>query len=215
MAIEIKNKIVGWKVLDEDKPEEAAGCTHYINSECAKENEDIPKKKREYKLPGFTYKIKPPIAGYGTIYITINDYADTPFEIFLNTKHTEHKQWMDAITRMMSSAFRRGESIQFLIKEMKQVHDGSGSYFMKGRNYPSVVAHIGWVIDEHINGATPTKKDLYEAVEDTPEPIEEEASTKPKATGKQCPECSEMTLIIEGGCTKCTNPECGHLGECG
>lgn len=110
-------------------------------------------------LIGTTYKIKIPNLDHA-LYITINDIIlnqDTkeekkhPYEIFINSKNMEHFQWVVALTRVISAIFRNGGNIIFLLDELKSVYDPKGGYFQKGRGYvPSVVADIGYCIEEHL-----------------------------------------------------------------
>ena len=67
---------------------------------------------RPGELPGKTYKLKWPESDHA-IYITLNDILDEsgrirPFEIFINSKNTEHYAWTVALMRMISAVFRRG-----------------------------------------------------------------------------------------------------------
>ena len=67
--------------------------------------------ERPEALQGSTYKIRWPEHDHA-IYITINDIIRDgrrqPFEIFINSKNTEHYAWTVALTRMISAVFRRG-----------------------------------------------------------------------------------------------------------
>ena len=71
---------------------------------------------------GSTYKIKTPISDHA-MYITINDIVLNPgtefekyrpYEIFINSKNLDHYQWIVALTRVMSSVFRKGGDVAFL-----------------------------------------------------------------------------------------------------
>lgn len=202
MATKIDEKIVGASIVGKSAEKEAT------------QTEKAPPLKRPYVLTGSTYKIKPPISGWRSIYITVNaDENGRPFEVFLTTKGLENRQWLDTIALLLSATLRR-EDATFLLDVMKGT-PGPTSYFMGGRNYPSVIAHIGWVIDECINGKTPTKKDMMGVSVGDKEIEKSGGGNEIKATGTECPECHEMTLIKDGGCTRCTNENCGYLGECG
>lgn len=110
-------------------------------------------------LQGRTYKIKSPQFDYA-VYVTINDAvlnAGTdneelhPYEIFCNSKNTEHHQWVTALTRVVSAVFRKGGEVTFLVEELKAVFDPKGGYFKRGGVYmPSLVAEIGYVLEAHL-----------------------------------------------------------------
>ena len=82
--------------------------------------------ERPESLQGSTYKIRWPESDHA-IYITINDIIRDgrrqPFEIFINSKNTEHYAWTVALTRMISAVFRRGGDVSFIVEELKAVFD--------------------------------------------------------------------------------------------
>lgn len=107
-------------------------------------------------LTGATYKIKPPTLD-AAIYITINDAevdgVMRPAEIFINARHMPSVGWVTGMSRILSAAFRNdGPFPFFLIEELKQTFDADGGYIIpksKGVRANSVVAHIGYVIEDH------------------------------------------------------------------
>ena len=112
---------------------------------------------REDVLCGSTYKIKPTGSDHA-MYITINDIVHDdgtrrPFEIFINSKHLDSFQYIAVMTRLISAVWRTNGDHRFVVDEMKQIFDPQGGYFLpKGGGFcPSVVAHIGMVIEKHIN----------------------------------------------------------------
>jgi ribonucleoside-diphosphate reductase alpha chain len=108
---------------------------------------------RPEALPGQTYKIKWAEAEHA-LYITINDVINDgrrrPFEVFINSKNTEHYAWTVALTRMISAVFRRGGDVSFVVEELKAVFDPRGGQWMNGRYVPSLLAAIGEVIERHM-----------------------------------------------------------------
>src|SRR3546814_17522216 len=88
------------------------------------------------------------------MYITLNDIVQDgrirPFEVFINSKNTEHYAWTVALTRMMSAVFRRGGDVTFVVEELKAVFDPRGGHWMGGRYVPSLLAAIGEVIERHL-----------------------------------------------------------------
>jgi len=142
--IQIDQPIVGYSVVQDG--EEAPASL-------------IPPEVRPEVLEGRTYKIHPPTEAHA-LYITINDVvldAGTPnehrrpFEIFLNSKDMESFQWIVALTRVLSGIFRKGGNLDFLVEELRSVFHPNGGYWMPGGKWqPSVVAHIGDVLQRHL-----------------------------------------------------------------
>jgi ribonucleoside-diphosphate reductase alpha chain len=181
---------------------------------------------RPGELPGKTYKLRWPESDHA-IYITLNDILDDtgrirPFEIFINSKNTEHYAWTVALTRMISAVFRRGGDVSFVVEELKAVFDPRGGQWMKGKYVPSLLAAIGGVIEEHLISigflGTPgelSDPDAFEAkivalagggdLEDTP-------LGKSSSPFRQCPKCAQASLIRQEGCDTCTS--CGY-SKCG
>jgi hypothetical protein len=63
----------------------------------------------------------------------------------------EHFQWVVALTRLISAVFRKGGDATFLVEELKAVFDPRGGYFKKGGVFmPSIVAEIGYAIEDHM-----------------------------------------------------------------
>ena len=168
MTTEIKKKIVGYEVLEnepEAKEEEA------VSAEPVEQEKPTPeitsaeiihmheKLERPDMLLGSTYKIKTPQSEHA-LYITINDIVlnpgtehemRRPYEIFINSKNMDHFQWIVALTRIISAVFRKGGDVTFLVDELRSVFDPRGGYFKKGGKYkPSLVAEIGDAIECHM-----------------------------------------------------------------
>jgi|TARA_Y100000294_G_scaffold122855_3_gene114251 ribonucleoside-diphosphate reductase alpha chain len=174
-------------------------------------------------LRGKTYKLRWPESDHA-IYITLNDIIDDqgrtrPFEIFINSKNTEHYAWTVALTRMISAVFRRGGDVSFVVEELKAVFDPRGGQWMGGRYVPSLLAAIGEVIEQHmiLTG--------FLARYGTPIGDDEAKPLKIKAMGggdaevgegpdlsaapfRQCPKCGQASLVHEEGCDNCRS--CGY-----
>ena len=162
MAIEIKNKIVGYEVL-KDETEQAQEKVEKPEAEKEPARAEIiqmhEKLERPEMLLGSTYKIKTPQSEHA-LYITINDVLlnqgtehemRRPYEIFINSKNMDHFQWIVALTRIISAVFRKGGDVTFLVDELRSVFDPRGGYFKKGGKYkPSLVAEIGDAIECHM-----------------------------------------------------------------
>ncbi len=171
---------------------------------------------RPEALPGQTYKVVWPESEHA-IYITLNDIvADgrrRPFEVFINSKNTEHYAWTVALTRMISAVFRRGGDVAFVVEELKAVFDPRGGHWMRGRYVPSLLAAIGEVIERHmidIGFLSPPEERRAEQLAYRKAVGQEEG--RPGAGLAQCPKCGQPSLVRQEGCDICTS--CGY-SRCG
>lgn len=171
---------------------------------------------RPEALPGRTYKITWPDSEHA-MYITLNDILQDgrlrPFEVFVNSKNTEHYAWTVALTRMISAVFRRGGDVSFVVDELKAVFDPRGGHWMGGKYVPSLLAAIGGVIEQHLIEigfmADPDNQREERAVLALAANAE---SPKPLSGLRQCPKCGQPGLIKSEGCDTCTS--CGY-SKCG
>ena len=229
MTKKINQKIVGYKVVTEDQTPETKDAQ-------ALENNIIQmheKVSRPESLAGSTYKIKTPLSDHA-LYLTINDIVlnegtdhelRRPFEVFINSKNMDHFQWIVALTRVVSAVFRKGGDCTFLVEELKAVFDPQGGYFKPGGKFmPSLVAEIGWAIEDHLQKIGMLKKpEIPEhqqkimdqkraefegtaSTEEAPEPSEFPANAE------LCKKCSVKAAILMDGCMTCLN--CGD-SKCG
>ncbi len=174
---------------------------------------------RPGELDGKTYKVRWPDSDHA-LYITINDVLVDgrvrPFEVFINSKNTEHYAWTVALTRMISAVFRRGGDISFVVEELKAVFDPRGGQWMNGRYVPSLLAAIGDVIEEHLIGigylASPEGFGDTQVEEKTLAVNAGEAPEGGKLPFRQCPRCGQPGLVKLEGCDTCTS--CGY-SKCG
>ena len=166
--------------------------------------------KRPEILNGSTVKIKSPASEHA-IYVTINFYVlnagteyeeKVPYELFINSKNMEHFQWVLALTRTISAAWRKGGESQFLIDEMKTVFDPKGGYFKPGGKWMnSLVAEIGQAIEQIVSPKQPIE---------VPEKVKEAVKNGVKM--QLCPSCNDNSAILMDGCLTCTS--CG-FSRCG
>ena len=164
-------------------------------------------------LPGATYKVRWPESDHA-MYITINDVVidarRRPFEVFINSKNTEHYAWTVALTRMISAVFRRGGDVSFVVDELKAVFDPRGGHWMGGRYIPSLLAAIGEVIEQHLveigfiqpaePGANAEKLQIAASAGGGGE-IENPSL-------RSCPRCAQASVIRLENCDTCTS--CGY-----
>lgn len=142
MSKKIEKKITGFKVKKEAIDESPTGFKF----------EDIDKSGG---LQGSTYEIKSPADKHYTN-ITLNNIEHNgllyPYEMFINSKNTEHMQWVQAITGLISVIFQHEANYRYVINELLEIEDPkNGSYFLKGAKIPSNVAHIGAIINTHLD----------------------------------------------------------------
>ena len=165
--------------------------------------------ERPEALQGSTYKIRWPESDHA-IYITINDVVRDgrrqPFEIFINSKNTEHYAWTVALTRMISAVFRRGGDVSFIVDELKAVFDPRGGQWMGGHYVPSILAAIGSVIERHlvsIGALAPPEAGVA-----LPAPEAADGEGAQAAPPRLCVRCGQPGLLHREGCDLC--PSCGY-----
>ena len=229
MNKKIEKKIVGYKVVSEEQEApKAEGMETPTESNIIQMHEKV---SRPEALAGSTYKIKTPMSDHA-MYLTINDIIlnegtdhelRRPFEIFLNSKNMDQYQWISALTRVISAVFRKGGDCTFLVEELKAIFDPQGGYFKSGGRFmPSLVAEIGWAIEDHLQKIGMMSKieipehqqkimDEKRADFEQANSVEEEASDFPP-NAELCKKCSHKAVILMDGCMTCLN--CGD-SKCG
>jgi hypothetical protein len=234
MTVKIEKKITGYKVMGEKQQQEAAAeQAAAAESNVVHMHESV---ERPERLIGSTYKIKTPLSEHA-MYITINDIVlnggtkneiRRPFEVFINSKNMEHFQWVVALTRLLSAVFRKGGDATFLVEELKAVFDPKGGYFKKGGVFmPSIVAEIGYAIedhmkhiglittglDEHQKAFIAKKRREIEAGEAAlNQPVEDDGDESYPASASLCVKCSTKAVVLMDGCMTCLS--CGD-SKCG
>jgi ribonucleoside-diphosphate reductase alpha chain len=198
------------------------GCTTYRPNDVTgsilrtvEEKKPEPKKPSTDPLPrpevvsGSTYKIVWPGSPHA-FYLTINDIEvdgeTRPFEMFINSKNTEHYAWMVALTRMVSAVFRRGGAVNFIAEELQAVFDPRGGQWMNGRYVPSLLAAIGKVLERHLSALT------GEEEEEEAEAVTDISGLKEEDAEEYCEQCGCYSLVRHEGCLICCH--CG-FSECG
>ena len=192
---------------------EDEGCDHHGTPHVCNNITQAPLASRAEALNGRTYKLKWPGSEHA-IYVTINDdETGNPFEIFINSKDTEHFSWTVALTRMISAVFRRGGDVHFVADELKAVFDPRGGAWMEGKYIPSVLAAIGGVIERHMDNKMQSFHvgGVVRAYE-SPKPMGASPADMIRPTTKPCPKCGSYHTKNESGCFQCL--ECGE-SKCG
>jgi hypothetical protein len=203
--LKISKKIVGWHV---NKTTDKEGNTHEVREAATLE--------RPRTVDGRTYKISPAVTD-SAMYITINnvtleDGTVRPLEMFINTKHVAHQQWITALTRMVSAIFRKPGPYTFVAEELEQIYDPQGGYFADGKMTPSVVAHVAAVLREHFIYIGALEAPKLSAVQQEVIAEKKAAAVENGVDMQQCPKCFENSLIMMDGCMTCTS--CGD-SKCG
>jgi hypothetical protein len=238
MAIKISKKIKGYSVVKPDAKDNSAtpAPVPMVEAPKAEVIQMHERVERPECLEGSTYKIKSPLFEHA-LYLTINDIVlnegtaheqRRPFEVFINSKNLEHFQWAVALTRIMSAVFRKGGDVTFLVEELKAVFDPRGGYYKSGGVYmPSVVAELGYVIEDHLKRIGLIKSELSPEMRDviakkraelekTEAKAESKHVAKPEggfpATATLCHKCNTKALVVMDGCSTCLN--CGY-SKCG
>jgi hypothetical protein len=240
MAVKIDSKIVSYKVLENEKERADAAGAEAPAAADANSRADIEASnvmhmheafQRPERLVGSTYKVKTPMSEHA-MYITVNDVilnegteheVRRPFEVFINSKNMEHFQWVVALTRLISAVFRKGGDATFLVEELKAVFDPRGGYFKKGGVFmPSIVAEIGYAIEDHMKhiGLIEHKLDDHQQqyleqkrreLSGVPgakktEGAEQEAVDSPfPASASLCMKCHVKAVVMMDNCLTCLN----------
>ncbi len=238
MTIKIAEKIVGYEVRKPGEEPEA-GQNSATEAEIEQMHELF---QRPEALVGQTYKVKTPLSEHA-LYVTINDVIlnggtdhelRRPFEIFINSKNMDHFQWIVALTRIISSVFRKGGDCTFLVEELRSVFDPRGGYFKKGGKFmPSLVAEIGDCIEQHLRfigmledegmdehqQAFVAKKraefeEKWAANKPTVAPGQgrQEAGSSYPDGAQLCGKCNTKAMVMMDGCMTCLS--CGD-SKCG
>ena len=172
--------------------------------------------ERPSKLKGATYKVKTPVSDHA-MYVTINDIIlnegtpderRRPFEIFINSKNLDHYQWIVALTRVMSSVFRKGGDVAFLVDELKAVFDPRGGYWKAGGVYmPSIIAELGSIVGEHLENIG--FLDRNEMLASTPRSpgVHKQGKEDFPSEAQLCGNCHTVAVVMMDSCLTCLN--CG------
>ena len=236
MAIKIEKKIVGYKVATKEQQQEAQAEANQIEHQQEDEANVVrmhERLERPEMLRGPTYKIKPPVSDHA-MYITINDIVLNqgteyekyrPYEIFINSKNLDHYQWIVALTRVLSSVFRKGGDVAFLVEELKAVFDPKGGYFAgEGRFMPSIIAELGYVIERHFKSIgiiSPEVLDEHqkELIEKKRQEFENQDKQTDAFVNQEfphgstlCGQCNTVAVVLMDNCETCLN--CGY-SKCG
>ncbi|WP_425414249.1 adenosylcobalamin-dependent ribonucleoside-diphosphate reductase [Paenibacillus taiwanensis] len=181
--------------------------------------------RRPQVLRGATYKINTP---FGMAYITINDYEETPVEIFLNVGKAGSDVFAmaEALGRVSSLFLRYGDhgnKVELLIKHLKGI-GGSGAIGFGANRVESIADAVAKALETHLAEASVTAA----AIESAPIAATIEAPAASSLAAAEtlhadplvmhaqvrvesrdlCPSCGSASLLNVEGCKTCAN--CGY-----
>ena len=107
-------------------------------------NIKIAKKNNPIRVVGSTHKIYDPDTS-ATINVTINYENDKPFEVFVNSKNST--EWQIAFGRLLSLLMKSGVDKKEIAGALLDIQNPKGGTFHDKQFMPSVVAHIGNIIN--------------------------------------------------------------------
>ena len=177
--------------------------------------------KRPRTLTGMTYRSQHPDRRY-RVYVTINHNFDQlnnqwrPYELFISPSEASSYQWLSYISRRDTRMLRNREDVLILINEMKETFDtGASGYLSQGKFIPSVIAEIGFILEEHVNWL----QTLSQNTNQNDVKLLAHTQTKDNTTlpgnvneDKACPKCLSRRWIRQDNCDTCA--VCGH-SKCG
>ncbi len=156
--------------------------------------------RRPDVLSGRTYKVHWPNVNEN-YYVTINNVADKPFELFIQSTSSKYADWTTALSLMISAIMRKGGDISFIPEELMKVRSADDSGFVDGKFYGSLVALLGATIGKHLTyGDIQHVNDIAPASEVNPQ-----ATIMAHQIGETCPKCNQPTLMHQEGCDTCAS----------
>lgn len=137
---------------------------------------------------GVTYKIP---TSFGKLYMTVNREEETPIEVFFSMADISNdmNSLLSALGRTLSVSLKHGTPLKDIIKTLKKIKVGTVVYY-NGKMFKSVPQLIAGVLEEVFAGK-PAVATLVSL----------------------CDKCGSQ-LILQEGCEKCSNSECGYT-KCG
>ena len=159
-------------------------------------------------LSGRTYKVKWPTVNEN-YYVTINDVADKPFEVFIQSTSSKYADWTTALSLMISAIMRKGGDISFIPEELSKVRSAEDSAWVNGKFYGSLVALLADTIGTHFA--------LVDNSESQDGASKDASNTRITITaqapqGESCPICGQPTIIRQEGCDVCTSCDYSRCG---
>jgi len=157
-------------------------------------------------LAGRTYKVKWPSVDEN-YYLTINDVAGKPFEVFIQSTSSKYADWATALSLMISALMRKGGDISFIPEELQKVRSADDAGFVDGKFFGSLVALLGHNIGKHLNsGDIQHDKSVPSGKKMNPQgKSQTHISINARPLGETCPKCNQPAVFRQEGCDSCTN----------
>jgi len=218
ITTKITRKITGYAVKNPD-----TAPTSQVSGTPEPLTRMTPDWKRPDVLSASVYKIKKcPNSPDAAVYVTISNAVlgdqVVPAEIFINSKDASHRQWVDALTRIISAIFRQGGDLGFLVEELLGIHDPKAGFLGRGVWHPSLVSQVGLIIKEHLESIRMSSDpSLKEALKDYFEPdtmaklkkadeADEAENISPyPPNAVLCTKCHHKAVVVSDGCSLCLN----------
>lgn len=180
-----------------------------------------PRKRPKGGLPATVYGVKYN-AAQPTLWITITELEGSPFELFFHTNDNNLTELLSALSRSITSSWRRGEPMEHLFIDYCKYKSLNGGMPYKKRDGSTVILQsvqhaIGVVVLDHFEtmGLDEEEKVLISppepskgAPDTAEEDVDERVDTQPK---NPCPKCGAETVFTEG-CRKCSVCPWGRCG---
>jgi len=170
---------------EREKQREPAPAPQYAMSSNVRKRPDLTR--------GFTQKVQ---TGLGAMYLTVNEVAGQPFEVFATIGKSGRSitAKAEAIGRLVSLALRSGVDVRDIVSQIKGI-GGEHPVFQKKGLLLSIPDAIAWVLEKNY------LKD---------KPVNVNGSNGLNG-GQYCPDCGAV-LIFQEGCHVCAS--CGFT-RCG
>lgn len=173
--------------------------------------------KRPRVLAGMTYRSQHPARRY-RVYVTINHNFDhvtqqwRPYEIFISPSDASAYQWLSYSSRRDTRMLRNRDDIAALITEMKETFDtGASGYLSQGKYIPSVIAEIGFILEEHVEHLKQSK-DRHKLLFTVANGNTADNGSTVSNQDKPCSQCQSVRWIRQDNCDICG--VCGY-SKCG
>jgi ribonucleoside-diphosphate reductase alpha chain len=176
-------------------------------------NETSPSKgpgKRPAKLPGDTYQVIWP-SYESSIYVTITEMENKVREMFVNSADAKNFEWITATMRMISMAIRLGADPHQIIEDLGKIKSFGDFKWEGGKLWPSLVARIMGVLEEHLNSKSDAEPNSNVMVATKQLVLNPAQFLKDQDLGS-CPACSVRAFVHQSGCGNCLS--CG-FSNCG
>lgn len=155
-------------------------------------------RKTKGRLEGATYRKR--TACVKSLYVTINrDEDNNIFEVFTNKSVHGCSANIATITRMTSLALRSGVKVEKVIEELKS--NTCQACVTLNKEHPEYGLSMSCPI-----AIAEALQEEYDRFDNKPKEVKKEEDNNML----ECPKCHKKTLIPEGKCVTCMNPECGY-----